>query len=252
MSNPYPIRGKKAVCFDVNQTLIHQGIHFEQAFMSVWNDYAARWSRADDFPTPARLWEAYQASWQRHKKNKGVRHQLDHLQQSCLREALEQLDIPLHQHFAVDFFQLVRTQRAEAKSLAPGVSDTLRQLSPRYMLAIISNSPRSDVVQMLDRFGLQSYFPNDRIFTAKKLLDKKPGTPLFKSAVHTLALSPRQVVMVGNSWKHDVCGAVKSGMDAVWVQRPSDTAQKKISRQKLGKRNVYCIQQMDQLLELFL
>jgi putative hydrolase of the HAD superfamily len=72
---------------------------------------------------------------------------------------------------------------------------------------------------------------------------------LFKSAIRTLALTPRQLLMVGNSWKHDVCGATKAGLDAVWVQ--SGTMTKKISLQKLGKRNVYCIQQMDQLLELF-
>ncbi|MDF2962369.1 MAG: haloacid dehalogenase [Paenibacillus sp.] len=251
MAIQYSTQDKKAICFDVNQTLIHQGVHFEQAFHSVWNEYTARWSRDDEFPRAEGLWATYQANWQQHKKSRTVRLQLDDLQQKCLREALQELDVPVHQHFAADFFRMVRNHRLAAKSLAPGVLDTLQSLSPRYKLAIISNSPRNDVIHLLNRFGLHSYFPNDRIFTAQKHADKKPGTPLFKTAVRTLELSPRQAVMVGNSWKHDVCGAVKSGMDAVWIQRQDDTTAKKISQQKLGKRNVTCIQQMDQLLELF-
>lgn len=242
---------KKAICFDVNQTLIYQGVHFEQAFLTVWNDYSARWSRSNEFPRADGLWTTYQANWQQHKKLRNVKMQLDDLQQKCLKDALQELEVPVHHNFASDFFQQVRLHRSAAKSLAPGVLNTLRTLAPHYKLAIISNSPRSEVIHLLERFGLQTFFPNERIFTAQKHIDKKPGSSLFKTAVRTLDLSPRQAVMVGNSWKHDVCGAVKSGMDAVWIQRQTETTAKKISQQKLGKRNVFCIQQMDQLLELF-
>lgn len=247
MSTSNRTQGKKAICFDVNQTLIHQGIHFEQAFRSVWNDYYAR-STQDGFPQADELWTKYQAYWQQHKKNKTVRLQLDDLQQLCLQSALKELDVPVHQQFARDFFQLVRKSRLAAKSLAPRVEETLKALAPRFKLAIISNSPRNEVMHLLHRFGLTDYFPEERIFTAQHTSEKKPHIPLFKTAIRTLNMSPRQVVMVGNSWKHDVCGATKAGLDAVWVQ--SGSTAKKISQQKLGKRNVYCIQQMDQLLEI--
>ncbi|MCS7463040.1 HAD family hydrolase [Paenibacillus doosanensis] len=248
MSTSTRTAGKKAICFDVNQTLIHQGIHFEQAFRSVWNDYYSR-SVQGSFPTAEALWSKYQFYWQQHKKNKTARLQLDDLQQQCLQSAIKELEVPVHQQFARDFFQLVRRERLAARSLAPGVEETLRSLAPRFKLAIISNSPRSEVKHLLERFGLHDFFPEDRIFTAQHSSEKKPNVPLFKTAIRTLDLSPRQLVMVGNSWKHDVCGATKAGLDAVWVQ--SGASAKKITQQKLGKRNVYCIQQMDQLLELF-
>ncbi|OXM84326.1 HAD family hydrolase [Paenibacillus rigui] len=248
MNNAQRTHGKKAICFDVNQTLIHQGIHFEQAFRLVWEEYTSRWVQ-EAVPGADMLWSKYQAYWQQHKKVKTVRIHLDDLQQQCLQEALVELDIPVHQQFAKDFFHMVRKQRLAAKSLAPGVEDTLRTLAPRFKLAIISNSPRSEVIHLLERFRLQDYFPEERIFTAQHPRDKKPGMQLFKSAIRTLALTPRQLLMVGNSWKHDVCGATKAGLDAVWVQ--SGTTIKKVSQQKLGKRNVYCIQHMEQLLELF-
>ncbi|PZE21042.1 HAD family hydrolase [Paenibacillus xerothermodurans] len=251
MSTRYPLQGKKAICFDVNQTLIHQGLHFEQAFRSVWSDYAARWSQDDGFPHADALWEAYQHHWQQQKKLKNVRLVLEDLQQQCLRSALKQLNIPVHQKFTHDFFYTIRNYRLTAKSLAPGVVELLPQLSPRYKLAIISNSPRREVVHLLSRFGLDPYFPEAHIFTAQRQADKKPGTSLFKTAIRTLGLSPRQVVMVGNSWKHDVCGAAKAGMDSVWIQRQEQSHPPKIDHHKLGKRNVYGIQQIIQLLELF-
>jgi putative hydrolase of the HAD superfamily len=251
MSSPYRIQGKKAICFDVNQTLISQGAHFEQAFRAVWNDYSARWSQDEGFPLADEVWSAYQTQWQQQKKLKNVRQKLDDLQQECLKNAIRQLEVPVHQQFAYDFFQSIRKLRLAAKSLAPGVQDMLSELSPRFMLAVISNSPRSEVLHLLDRFDLRSYFPEQRIFTAQKQTDKKPETQLFKTAIRTLGLTPRQVIMVGNSWKHDVCGAVKAGMDAVWVQRQTDATAKKISQQKLGRRNVFCIQHMTELMELF-
>lgn len=247
MNNAYRTQGKKAICFDVNQTLIHQGIHFEQAFRLVWEDYTSRWSK-EDVPSIDLLWSKYQSYWQQHKKMKLARMQLEDVQQRCLQEALQELEVPVHQQFARDFFQLVRRNRLAAKSLAPGVEETLQTLSPRYKLAIISNSPRSDVIHLLERFDLKSYFPEERIFTAQHPGEKKPGMQLFKTAIRTLALNPKQMLMVGNSWRHDVCGATKAGLDAVWVQAGGTS--KKISQQKLGKRNVFCIQQMDQLMEL--
>lgn len=249
MSTSTRTQGKKAICFDVNQTLIHQGIHFEQAFRSVWNDYYSR-SIQSNFPQAEELWNKYQSYWQQYKKNRSARMQLDDLQQQCLQSALKELRVPVHQQFANDFFQLVRKYRLAAKSLAPRVEETLEVLAPRFKLAIISNSPRNEVTHLLNRFKLNEYFPEERIFTAQHTADKKPNIPLFKTAIRTMELSPRQLVMVGNSWKHDVCGATKAGLDAVWVQA-NTSASKKISQQKLGKRNVYCIQQMDQLLELF-
>ncbi|WP_028548054.1 HAD family hydrolase [Paenibacillus sp. UNC451MF] len=249
MSTSNRTQGKKAICFDVNQTLIHQGIHFEQAFRSVWNDYYSR-SIQGDFPQAEELWNKYQSYWQQHKKTRTTRVHLDDLQQQCLQNALKELHVPVHQQFSNDFFQLVRRSRLAAKSLAPRVEETLQELAPRFKLAIISNSPRSEVTHLLNRFKLSGYFPEERIFTAQHSADKKPNIPLFKTAIRTMDLSPRQLVMVGNSWKHDVCGATKAGLDAVWVQANSGTS-RKISQQKLGKRNVYCIQQMDQLLELF-
>lgn len=249
MGKPYKFQEKKAICFDLNETLIHQGFTFEQAFRSVWNDYAGR--GLSDRNNTDIIWEQYQDQWQLHKKTKSSELSFDHLQEQCLKNAITMQQMPVHLGFANDFFQLVRKQRLAGKTLAQGVETTLRALSQNFKLAIISNSPHSEVDVLLERFHLKSYFSEERIFTAHKLSDKKPGFLIFKTALQTLDLMPRQAVMVGNSWKHDICGAVKAGLDAVWLRSHQESLTKKISRQKLGKRTVYHIQEINQLLELF-
>ncbi|WP_240418877.1 HAD family hydrolase [Paenibacillus periandrae] len=245
----YKIPGKKAICFDLNETLIHQGIHFEQAFRSVCSEYGARGLEQDQGEVDS-LWDRYQANWQLNKKTRGPAVSFDQLQEQSLQQAIQEQQIPVHQGFAKDFFRLVRQRRIEGKTLVHGVESTLRNLSGHFKLAIISNSPHNEVIHLLERFQLHAFFPPERIFTAHKLSEKKPGSSLFKTALQTLELTPRQAVMVGNSWKHDVCGAVKAGLDVIWLQAHQENT-KKISRQKLGKRNIYCIQEINQLLELF-
>jgi putative hydrolase of the HAD superfamily len=251
MGKPYTFSGKKAICFDLNETLIHQGITFEQAFRSVWNDYAGRGLQGPNSSADY-IWERYQDQWQHHRQTKSPEQSFDRMQEQCLRNAISNEKLPVHHGFVNDFFQLVRKQRLSGKTLALGVETTLQALSQHFRLAIISNSPHSEVVYLLERFALKSYFSEDRIFTANKLSEKKPGFLIFKTALQALDLMPRQAVMVGNSWKHDICGAAKAGLDVVWLRSQQAGITTKISRQKLGKRTVYHIQEIKQLLELFL
>ncbi|CAG7644857.1 Phosphoglycolate phosphatase [Paenibacillus solanacearum] len=250
MNETVQAHGKRAICFDVNQTLVQQGLSFEACFRSVWDTYAGRWVH-DGGVQAERLWEQYMSRWQQRRKGKLGFRQLDELQQQCLHDALHALDLPVSGSMAESFMHEVRYMQASAKTVSPQAYETLEQLSRTYRLAIISNSSHTEVAHLLRRFQLDSFFPAEHAFTTQRHGDKKPAPHLFQAAMHALQLAPRQVMMVGNSWKHDVCGAVKAGMDAVWLQQsPSATADKKISRQRLGRRNVYLINHLEQLREL--
>jgi putative hydrolase of the HAD superfamily len=244
---------KKAILFDVNQTLIEQGRSFEQCFKATWSDYTARWLE-EQSPTIDQVWEQYSRRWHQRRKGKLSSHRLNELEQECLREALVSLEVPLPQSMLRTMLHEARRLLAEAKRPGAQTVSTLQSLSRKYKLAIISNSPRSEVFGLLTRFELLPYFHEDRIFTPVRASEKKPAPYLFKAALRRLELAPRHAIMVGNSWKHDVCGATKAGIDAVWYHpsKEHDTRAetKKISQQKLGKRNVYCIEQFTQLHEL--
>ncbi|MCZ8518322.1 MULTISPECIES: HAD family hydrolase [Paenibacillus] len=248
------MNGKTAVCFDVNQTLVQQGLSFEQCFRHIWEDYTARWLQ-EEAPRQEDLWAEYITRWQQRKKVRTTFKQLDELQQQCLREALLQFGVPVSAGFARSFMEELRGLQVGAKTLMPRTAETLEKLAQSHRLAIISNSPRSEVLLMLGRFGLSGYFPQEHIFTAARPADKKPAPALFRAALHSLGVTARQAVMVGNSWKHDVCGAVKAGMDAVWLNGAALTTasgSRAIAEQRLGKRRVVLIRELDQLEDVLL
>lgn len=253
MNETVRLVGKRIIFFDVNQTLVQQNLSFEEGFRRVWEHFTGRWSR-DEKPKAEQVWAQYISRWQQQKKSRITFKQLDELQQQCLQEAMEAMDIPLSGAMTRGFIQEIRRLQVEAKTMPPRTREMLETLSRRYRLAIISNSPRSEVLLMLKRFNLDTFFPPEHVFTALKPADKKPAPYLFKRALKTMQLSPKQAVMVGNSWRHDVCGAVKAGLDAVWLSASVSAAgpdAKKITRQRLGKRKVYLIRRLDQLSDLF-
>ncbi|MEK8126761.1 HAD family hydrolase [Paenibacillus filicis] len=252
MNETMPLSGKQVVFFDVNQTLVLQGLSFEGCFRQVWSQYAARWS-AEEPDESEQLWQAYISRWHQRKKARATFKQLDELQQQCLQEAFLERRLPVGGAMTRDFMHEVLRLQVAAKTMPPRTHETLSLLAPRCTLAIISNSPRAEVLLLLERFRLQSFFPQERVYTATKPADKKPSPVLFKTALNALKLAPRQAVMVGNSWKHDVCGAVKVGMDAIWLHengREHVRDDKKIAQQRLGKRKVYLLNRIDQMLEL--
>ncbi|WP_284641104.1 HAD family hydrolase [Paenibacillus silviterrae] len=246
---------KKAILLDVNQTLVEQGRSFEQCFKSVWGDYTARWLQ-EESPTKEDVWQAYIRRWHLRRKTNLSSQRLDELEQACFLEAIAELDIPLPSSMVRSMLVEARTMQSSAKRPAPHVIPMLHRLASSYKLAIISNSPRTEVLGLLEKFDLIPFFQQERIFTAGKPSEKKPSPYLFKAALKKLEVSPRHALMVGNSWKHDICGATKVGIDAVWYHPPKDPSvrspAKTISHQKLGKRSVYCIVQLDQLPELLL
>lgn len=250
MNERTPLPGKSVIFFDVNQTLIRQNISFETSFREVWKDYTARWN-SDSVPSPEELWQHYLNEWQQRKKLRTALLPLDDVQHQCLVEALRPWNVPVSASMLRSFMQEVRLRQVRAKTPAPGTLETLDALAGKYRLAIISNSPRNEVLLLLSRFGLTKYFPEASIFTATKTSEKKPAPALFKAALSALQLPPKQAVMVGNSWKHDIVGAVKAGMDAVWLNGSAEPyghpEAKKVSRQKLGKRYVFLIRTLTQL-----
>lgn len=247
------VKDKKAIFFDVNQTLVQQELDFEQCFRKVLADYTGRWLQEEATGAES-LWDRYITRWQQRKKIRTSFKQLDDLQQQCLQEAFEELDLPVPEGLPGNLIKEVRRMQTAAKTVSPKTMNTLEHLSHSFKLAIISNSPKSEVLQLLHRFHLTSFFPEKHVFTAQKPSEKKPSPYLFKNALQTFQLFPRQAIMVGNSWKNDVCGAVKVGLDAIWLTRSGDaklSEQSAVVEQRLGRRNVYIIKQLDQLIDVF-
>jgi putative hydrolase of the HAD superfamily len=122
---------------------------------------------------------------------------------------------------------LAETHRAASRFQLqpyPGVEDTIRQLQPKYHLAIISDGQTAYAVPELNAVGLAGYF--DPIIISGDFGYRKPDERLFTAALTIMKMGPSEVLFVGNDMYRDVHGAQKIGMKTVFFKSNQGTQEK--------------------------
>ena len=135
------------------------------------------------------------------------------------------------------------THRAASRyrlQLYHGVEDTIKQLLPKYHLAIISDGQTAYAVPELNAVGLFGYF--DPVIVSGDFGYRKPDKRLFESALTAMKMEPSEVVFVGNDMYNDVHGAQKLGMKTVFFRSNQGLQQKE------GVRPDYIIYNFPELL----
>lgn len=99
----------------------------------------------------------------------------------------------------------------------PDTISALRELQKRYRLVVISNIDEDLFVQTQKHLEIEF----DGVITAEQARSYKPSLNNFQLALHRLALSPDQLLHVGQSIYHDVVPARSLGISTVWVNRKS-------------------------------
>lgn len=103
--------------------------------------------------------------------------------------------------------------------LNEGVKETVRSLSTRMKLGIISDTgltPGSVIRRYLSEKGLLSFF-SATVFS-DELGYCKPHERGFKEALRQLGARPDEAMHVGDLLRTDVAGAKATGMKAVWLK----------------------------------
>ena len=98
----------------------------------------------------------------------------------------------------------------------PETMPTLRELQPRYRLAVGSNADDGFLLPNLELLDIEF----DAVLTSEMVQSYKPQPQLFLEMLRRLALRPEEAVYVGDRHYEDVFGASGVGMSAVWVDRP--------------------------------
>jgi 2-haloalkanoic acid dehalogenase type II len=104
--------------------------------------------------------------------------------------------------------------------LFPDALQVLDTLKPHYPLGLITNGPADIQRQEIATLGIEAYFPN--IYIEGELPVGKPDPSVFLAAQTAVGCQPHEVLMVGNSYHHDIAAAHRAGWRTAWVRRPSD------------------------------
>lgn len=98
-------------------------------------------------------------------------------------------------------------------------------------LAILSNWD-SRLHRVVEGFGWRAAL--DRVFVSADLGVEKPARAIFAQAAAALGCAPCEILHVGDSWHHDVAGALAAGWHAVWLSETdtplSDGRARRIAR----------------------
>lgn len=113
-------------------------------------------------------------------------------------------------------------ERHAALSLFPESREVLDALQGRFFLGLITNGPADTQRAEVEVLGLEDYF--QAILIEGEMQMGKPNPAVMRKAEELSGSQGAEVLMVGNSYKHDILPAIAAGWRTAWVRRPSDVA----------------------------
>lgn len=245
MKSPYFYpHHKKVVFFDLNRTLIDHKQSFRKCFVEVLEEFTARWDREGIDWQPEALASRYMRMYKKIRLKNGTKPSLFKRQSTALRTILKPYPLVVNDEFIRSFFKRMKQLRPQCEQLHEEAQTVLASLKPTYRLGLISNNEHTD----LGKLGLSSFFTSKQLITPQRSGYHKPHPAMFRYAMRTFAAKPQQCVMIGDSWKRDIIGASRAGMDAVWL---NPKAKAITSKRKVHTRTVITASRLDLIPRLF-
>lgn len=119
--------------------------------------------------------------------------------------------------FAEQLAAIFLSERRARHVVFPDVEDNLANLKKVYQLALVTNGAPDLQREKIQGANLAQYF--DTILISGEVGIGKPDFRIFKLALDTLAASPSEAVMVGDSLDRDILGAQRAGIKGIWLNR---------------------------------
>jgi putative hydrolase of the HAD superfamily len=224
-----------AVIFDLDDTLVEDvrtaSSSFEEvrerlsqdssegSWQTMRDAVRAVWRRGPDYGLCVNLGLAsFEGLWSTFEGNDpildGVKEWVPRFRQEAWPAALA--TVGLHDPGLVPAAQEIFAE-AEARGHPPlpGAVETVRRVSLRHRLGLLTNGPSDIQRHKLEGSGLASQFENLAI--SGEMGVGKPAPAAFTHILRRLDVEPHEAVMVGDSWERDIEGARASGLSAVWI-----------------------------------
>ncbi len=200
--------GIKVLSFDLDDTLWPVAPAIEAAEQAVFAWLQSAYPRAIDNHSIDSMRELRAAMALRHPERQ---HDMTFLRRSALAEQLRAAgygEEGVDAAFEVFFAARNRVQ------LYADVEPALERLQRRYRLFALSNGNAD-----LQRCGIARFF--DGHVSAQSAGVAKPDARIFAALAEVAGVDAHEVLHIGDDPLTDVAGAVRSGMQAVWVRRES-------------------------------
>lgn len=113
--------------------------------------------------------------------------------------------------------ELHRRTYVAARRRVDGALELVAALRTRVRVAVVTNNTVAEQREKLASYGFAPEI--DALVTSEEVGFAKPDARIFHAALARVECDAAAAVMVGDSWHHDVLGAVAAGLRAVWFNR---------------------------------
>jgi putative hydrolase of the HAD superfamily len=104
--------------------------------------------------------------------------------------------------------------------LLEGAAQLLQKSSTKYHLSVITNGISYVQQSRLKRLNIGHHF--NHIFISEEIGHSKPSSAFFQYVINTLQPDQsNRILVIGDSLKADIAGALKAGLDACWYNPTS-------------------------------
>lgn len=136
-----------------------------------------------------------------------------------MRMALQRLGID-NPELAFELGRVYGEERAKRLCLFDDAQDVLRWVGQRFFTGVITNGPADIQRQELRDLGIEDAF--DVVLIEGEMGEGKPVPRVMRRAEKAAGCEGRKILMVGNSYRHDILPAMEAGWSTAWIRRPSD------------------------------
>ena len=202
---------KKAVLFDVDDTLYDQTVPFKEAYAQYFGDKP---------PVPAEVIYPVTRKYSDQVYSQAMSGQItmEELYIYRVQKAFEEYNITITVEEALAF-QKVYADRQRHIHMSETMEKILAYCAGKAKLGIITNGPSAHQWNKVKSLQAERWILHENIFVSGDVGAEKPERKIFDHAKQMMKLEDAEIWFVGDSYELDVKGAVNAGWNAVWMNR---------------------------------
>ena len=233
------ITEKKAILFDVDDTLYDQTVPFKEAYAQYFGNEPA-------IPVEVIYPVTRKYSDQVYSQAMAGQITMEELYIYRVKKAFEEYSITITVEEALAF-QEVYADRQRHIHMSETMEKILDYCSEKVELGIITNGPSAHQWNKVRSLQAERWIPHENIFVSAEAGAEKPDRKIFDYAKKKMRLEETEIWFVGDAYPLDVEGALNAGWNAVWMNRRNREMpeQGKNSRQEKGR--MLCVRSEEEL-----
>ncbi|CAA0152564.1 YjjG family noncanonical pyrimidine nucleotidase [Tenacibaculum maritimum] len=196
------------IFFDLDHTLWDFERNSELAFQRIFEERKIPVSITDFLKIYKLINFKYWKLYREEKVSKEV------LRYNRLKETFEELTYSISTELIIAISEDYINFLSDYNHLFEGTIEILDYLKEKYELHIITNGFKEVQHLKMEKSGIKKYFTH--IITAESIGVKKPDPKIFAYAMKLAKATPKNSVMIGDSYEADVIGGLDMGMSAIY------------------------------------